>query len=176
MSAVAMLWQAAMADPSCSHLRAVVEEKEGSLKEYLASKRDRQHLMAGLDKELTGEVTWKQLSALTKARKSKTMGARALEGLEGAVEVVVEAVEGVGVVVGVVLGVATAAAAIEAAKAVELAEGAEAAKVVEEAEAEEAAEAAEAAAAEASVVERVATLRRGVALVVVSASSSSGVV
>ncbi|CAI5983907.1 unnamed protein product [Closterium sp. NIES-64] len=99
-------------------------------------------------------------AALVRAR-----GARALEGLEGAVEVVVEAVEGVGVVVGVVPGVAAAAAAVEA---VEVAEGAEAAEVVEEAEVEEAAEAA--------VVERVATVRRGVVPVVVSASSSSGVV
>ncbi|CAI5930501.1 unnamed protein product [Closterium sp. NIES-65] len=97
--------------------------------------------------------------------------AEALEGLEGAVEVVVEAVEGVGVVVGVVLGVAAAPAAVEEAEAVEVAEGAEAAEVAEEAEVEEAAEAAAAAA----VVERVATLRRGVALVEVC-PSSSGVV
>ncbi|CAI6008079.1 unnamed protein product [Closterium sp. NIES-65] len=109
------------------------------------------------------------------AAPARARGARALEGVEGAVEVVVEAVEGVRVVVGVVAGVAAAAAAVEAAEAVEVAEGAEAAEVVEEAEVEEAAEAAEAATAEAPVVERVATLRRGVALVVVSASSSSGV-
>ncbi|CAI5967478.1 unnamed protein product [Closterium sp. NIES-64] len=102
---------------------------------------------------------------------ARARGARALEGVEGAVEVVVEAVEGVGVVVGVVLGVVAAAAAVEAAEAVEVAEGAEAAEVVEEAEVEVAAEAAEAA-AEAAVVERVVTLRRGVAPVVVSASSS----
>ncbi|CAI5991250.1 unnamed protein product [Closterium sp. NIES-65] len=101
------------------------------------------------------------------AAPARARGARALERVEGAVEVVVEAVEGVGVVVGVVLGVAAAAAAVEAAEAVEVAEGAEAAEVVEEAEVEEAAEAAEAAAAaEAVVVERVATLRRGVAPVV----------
>ncbi|CAI5946169.1 unnamed protein product [Closterium sp. NIES-64] len=112
------------------------------------------------------------------AAPARARGARALEEVEGAVEVVVEAVEGVGVVVGVVLGVAAAAAAaVEAAEAVEVAEGAEAAEVVEEAEVEEAAEEAEAAAAaEAAEVERVATLRRGVAPVVVSASSSSGVV
>ncbi|CAI5932479.1 unnamed protein product [Closterium sp. NIES-65] len=108
------------------------------------------------------------------ASPARAMEARALEGLEGAVEVVVEAMEGVGVVVGVVPGVAVTAAAVEAAEAVEVAEGAEAAEVVEEAEVEEAAEAA--AAAEAAVLERVATLRRGVAPVVVSASSSSGVV
>ncbi|CAI5973768.1 unnamed protein product [Closterium sp. NIES-65] len=105
-------------------------------------------------------------TALARAR-----GARALEGLEGAVEVVVEAVEGVGVMVGVVPRVAAVAAAVKAAEAVEVAEGAEEAEVVEEAEVEEAAEAAEAA-----EVERAATLLRGVALVVVSASSSSGVV
>ncbi|CAI5951424.1 unnamed protein product [Closterium sp. NIES-64] len=107
------------------------------------------------------------------AAPARARGARALEGLEGAVEVVVEAVEGVGVVVGVVPGVATAAAAVEAAEAVEVAEGAEvaagaeAAEVVEEAEVEEAAEAA---AAEAAVVERVATLRSGVAPVVCGGS------
>ncbi|CAI5982420.1 unnamed protein product [Closterium sp. NIES-65] len=110
------------------------------------------------------------------AAPARARGARALEGVEGAMEVVVEAVEGVGVVVGVVPGVVAAAAAVEAAEAVEVAEGAEVAEVVEEAEVEEAVEAAEAAAAEAAVVERVATLHRGVAPVVVSAISSSGVV
>ncbi|CAI5963565.1 unnamed protein product [Closterium sp. NIES-64] len=99
------------------------------------------------------------------AAPARARGARALEGLEGAVEVVVEAVEGVGVVVGVVPGVAAAAAAVEAAEAVvvaegaEAAEGAKAAEVAEEVEVEDAAEAALAAA----VVERVATLRKGVA-------------
>ncbi|CAI5964650.1 unnamed protein product [Closterium sp. NIES-64] len=100
---------------------------------------------------------------------ARARGARALEGLAGAVEVVVEAVEGVGVVVGVVPGVAAAAGVVEAAEAAVVAEGAEAAEVAEEAEVEEAAEAAAAAAA---VVERVATLRKGVAQVVVRASSS----
>ncbi|CAI7821265.1 unnamed protein product [Closterium sp. NIES-53] len=85
-------------------------------------------------------------------------GAGALVGVAGAVEVVVEAVEGVGVVV---VKVEVSAAAVEAAAAV-------AAAVV--AEAEEVAEAAEA------VVELVAELHRGVAPVVVSASSSSAVV
>ncbi|CAI5947414.1 unnamed protein product [Closterium sp. NIES-65] len=93
------------------------------------------------------------------AAPARARGARVLEGLEGAVKVVVEAVEGVELVVGVVPGMAAAAAAVEAAEAVEVAEGAEAAEVAEEAEVEEAAEAAAAAA----VVERVATLRRGVA-------------
>ncbi|CAI5990910.1 unnamed protein product [Closterium sp. NIES-65] len=101
------------------------------------------------------------------AAPARARGARALKGLEGAVKVVEEAVEGVGVVVGVVPGVAPAAAAVEEAEAVEVAEGAEAAEV---AEVEEAAEGAVAAAA--AVVERVATLRRGVAQVVVRASSS----
>ncbi|CAI7853387.1 unnamed protein product [Closterium sp. NIES-53] len=87
-------------------------------------------------------------------------GAGALVGVAGAVEVVVEAVEGVGVVVGVVVVVEVSAAAVEAVAAV-------AAAVV--AEEEEVAEAAEA------VVERVVALHRGVAPVVVSASSSSAV-
>ncbi|CAI7819549.1 unnamed protein product, partial [Closterium sp. NIES-53] len=87
-------------------------------------------------------------------------GAGALVGVAGAVEVVVEAVEGVGVVVGVVVEVEVWAAAVDAVAAV-------AEAVV--AEEEEVAEAAEA------VVERVAALHRGVAPVVVSASSSSAV-
>ncbi|CAI7817296.1 unnamed protein product, partial [Closterium sp. NIES-54] len=94
-------------------------------------------------------------------------GARALVGLAGAVEVVVEAVEGVGVVVGVVAEVDVSATAVEEVEAAAVAEGAEAAEV---AEAEEVAEAAEA------VAELVAALHRGVAPVVVSASSSSAVV
>ncbi|CAI7850276.1 unnamed protein product [Closterium sp. NIES-54] len=81
--------------------------------------------------------------------------------LAGAVEVVVVAVEGVGVVVGVVAGVEVSVAAVEAEEAVAVAEGAEAAEVAEAAEA---------------AVELVAALRRGVAPVAVSASSSSAVV
>ncbi|CAI7792767.1 unnamed protein product [Closterium sp. NIES-53] len=86
--------------------------------------------------------------------------AGALVGVAGAVEVVVEAVEGVGVVVGVVAEVEVSAAAVGAAAAA-VAEGAAAAVVAEAAEA---------------VVELVAVLHRGVAPVVVSASSSSAVV
>ncbi|CAI7874979.1 unnamed protein product, partial [Closterium sp. NIES-54] len=86
--------------------------------------------------------------------------AGALVGVAGAVEVVVEAVEGVGVVVGVVAEVEVSAAAVGAAAAA-VAEGAVAAVVAEAAEA---------------VVELVAVLHRGVAPVVVSASSSSAVV
>ncbi|CAI5940497.1 unnamed protein product [Closterium sp. NIES-64] len=104
------------------------------------------------------------------AAPARARGARALEGLAGAVEVVVEAVEGVGVVVGVVAGVAAAAAVVESEEAAKVAEGAEAAEVAEEAEVEEAAEAA------AGAVDLVAALRRGVAPVVVRASSNRAVV
>ncbi|CAI5966302.1 unnamed protein product [Closterium sp. NIES-65] len=97
-------------------------------------------------------------------------GARALEGLAGAVEVVVGAVKGVGVVVVVVAGVEVSVAAVEAGKAAVVAEGAEAVEAVEAAEVAEAAEVVEAAAA---AVNLVAALRRGVAPVVVRASSSS---
>ncbi|CAI7858911.1 unnamed protein product [Closterium sp. NIES-54] len=95
---------------------------------------------------------------------ARARGARALVGLAGAVGVVVVAVEGVGVVVGVVAGVEVSAAAVEAEEAVAVAEGAEVAEAAEEAEAAEA------------TVELVAALRRGVALVAVSASSSNAVV
>ncbi|CAI7908968.1 unnamed protein product, partial [Closterium sp. NIES-54] len=88
-------------------------------------------------------------------------GARALVGLAGAVEVVVVAVEGVGVVVGVVARVEVSAAAVEAEEAVVVAEGAEVAEVAE---------------AAVAAVQLVAALRRGVAPVAVSASSSSAVV
>ncbi|CAI5987525.1 unnamed protein product [Closterium sp. NIES-65] len=104
------------------------------------------------------------------AAPAKARGARALEGLAGAMEVVVEAVEGVGVVVGVVAGKEVSVAAVEAEEAAAVAEGAEAAVVVEATEATEVAEAAEAA------VDLVAALRRGVAPVVVRASSSRVVV
>ncbi|CAI5943095.1 unnamed protein product [Closterium sp. NIES-65] len=104
------------------------------------------------------------------AAPARARGARALEGLAGAVEVVVEAVEGVGVVVGVVAGVEVSVAAVEAEEAAAVAEGAEAAEVVEAAEAAEVAEAA------AAAVDLVAALCRGVAPVVVRASSSSAVV
>ncbi|CAI5972321.1 unnamed protein product [Closterium sp. NIES-64] len=107
------------------------------------------------------------------AAPARARGARALEGLAGAVEVVVEAVEGVGVVVGVVAVVEMSVAAVVAEEAVAVAEVAEA---VEAAEVAEAAKAAEAAEVEAAAVDLVAALRRGVAPVVVRASSSSAVV
>ncbi|CAI7910300.1 unnamed protein product, partial [Closterium sp. NIES-54] len=82
-------------------------------------------------------------------------------GLAGAVEVVVVAMEGVGVVVGVVAEVEVSVAAVEAEEAVAVEEGAEAAEVAE---------------AAVAAVELVAALRRGVAPMAVSASSSSAVV
>ncbi|CAI7890283.1 unnamed protein product, partial [Closterium sp. NIES-54] len=87
-------------------------------------------------------------------------GAGALVGVAGAVAVVVEAVGGVGVVVGVLVVVEVSAAAVEAVAAVAAAGVVEAVEVVEAAEA---------------VVELVAEVHRGVAPVVVSASSSSAV-
>ncbi|CAI6003597.1 unnamed protein product [Closterium sp. NIES-65] len=101
------------------------------------------------------------------AAPARARGARALKRLAGAVEVVVEAVEGVGVVVGVVAGVEVSVAAVKAE---------EAAAVVKGAEAAEAAVAAEVVEAAAAAVDLVAALRRGVAPVVVRASSSRALV
>ncbi|CAI6008901.1 unnamed protein product [Closterium sp. NIES-65] len=98
------------------------------------------------------------------AAPARARGARALEELARAVEVAMEAVEGVGVVVGVVAGVEASVAAVGAEEAAAVAVGADEAEV---------AKAAEVAAA---AVELVAALRRGVAPVVVSASSSSALV
>ncbi|CAI5935709.1 unnamed protein product [Closterium sp. NIES-65] len=112
------------------------------------------------------------------ATQAGARGARALEELAGAVEVAVEALEGVGVVEGVVEGVGVLVAAVGA-EAAAVAEGAEEAVVAETAvvvEAAVVAEAAEAAEAAEVAVELVAGLRRGVAPVVVRASSSSVVV
>ncbi|CAI5931273.1 unnamed protein product [Closterium sp. NIES-64] len=112
--------------------------------------------------------------ALARAR-----GAGALEGQAGAVEVEVEAAGGVGVEVGVVVGVEVSVAAVEAEAATAVAVGAEVAEVAAVEEAAEAAveaEAAEVAEAAGVAVELVAGLRRGVAPVVVRASSSSAVV
>ncbi|CAI5955237.1 unnamed protein product [Closterium sp. NIES-64] len=113
-------------------------------------------------------------AALAKAR-----GAGALEEGAGAVEVEVEAAGGVGVAVGVEVGVEVSVAAVEAEAAAAVAVGAEVAEVAaveEAAEAAVVAEAAEAAEAAGVAVELVAGLRRGVAPVVVHASSSSAVV
>ncbi|CAI5959154.1 unnamed protein product [Closterium sp. NIES-65] len=111
-----------------------------------------------------------RLPLASDAAPARARGARELEGLAGAVEVVVAAVEGVGVVVRVVAGVVAAVAAVEAEEAAVVAEGAEVAEAAEVAEGAEEAEVA------AAAVELVATLRRGVGLVVVRASSSSAVV
>ncbi|CAI7814175.1 unnamed protein product, partial [Closterium sp. NIES-54] len=101
---------------------------------------------------------------------ARAKGAGALEERAGAVEVEVEAAGGVGVAVGVEVGVEVSVAAVEAEAVAAVAVGAEVAEVVA---VEEAAEAAEAAGV---AVEVVAGLRRGVASVVVRASSSSAVV
>ncbi|CAI5478996.1 unnamed protein product [Closterium sp. Yama58-4] len=96
-------------------------------------------------------------AALARAR-----GARVLEELAGAVEAEVEVVEGVGVAVGVVAGLGASVASVEAEAEAAVAVGAEVAEVavVEEVAAEE--------------VELVGVaLHRGLAPVVVSASSSS---
>ncbi|CAI5930821.1 unnamed protein product [Closterium sp. NIES-65] len=113
-------------------------------------------------------------AALARAR-----GARELE--ERAVEVEEEAVGGVGVAVGVEVGVEGSVAVVEAEAAAAVAVGAEVAEeaAVEAAAAAEAAavvEAAEEAEAVGVAVELVAGRRRGVALVVARASSSSAVV
>ncbi|CAI5961120.1 unnamed protein product [Closterium sp. NIES-65] len=95
------------------------------------------------------------------AAPARARGARALEELAGVAEVEGEAVEGEGVVVGVVVGVEASVAAVEAGVAAAVLVGAEEAEEVEEAE------------VAAAVVEWVAALRREVAPVVDSASSSS---
>ncbi|CAI5952500.1 unnamed protein product [Closterium sp. NIES-65] len=113
-------------------------------------------------------------AALVRAR-----GAGALEERAGAVEVEVEAAGGVGLAVGVEVGVEVSVAAVEVEAAAAVAVGAEVAEVVaveEAAEAAVVAEAAEAVEAAGVAVELVAGLHRGVAPVVVSASSSSAVV
>ncbi|CAI5976960.1 unnamed protein product [Closterium sp. NIES-64] len=106
---------------------------------------------------------------------AQARGARALEELAGAVEVAVEAAEGVGVVEGAVEGVGVPVAAMGA-EAAAVAEGAEEVAVAERAVVVEAAVVAEAAEGAEVEVELVAGLHKGVAPVVVRASSSSVVV
>ncbi|CAI7827887.1 unnamed protein product, partial [Closterium sp. NIES-53] len=110
-------------------------------------------------------------AALARAR-----GAGALEARAGAVEVEVEAAGGVGVAVGVEVGVEVSVAAVEAEAVSVVAVGVEVAEVVAVEEAAVVAEAAEVVEAARVAVELVAGLRRGVAPVVVSDSSSSAVV
>ncbi|CAI7807004.1 unnamed protein product, partial [Closterium sp. NIES-53] len=109
---------------------------------------------------------------------ARAKGAGALEARAGAVEVEVEAAGGVGVAVGVEVGVEVSVAAVEAEAVAAVAVGAEVteAAVEEAAEAAVVAEAAEVAEAVGVAVELVTGLRRGVAPVVVRASSSSAVV
>ncbi|CAI7799049.1 unnamed protein product, partial [Closterium sp. NIES-54] len=108
---------------------------------------------------------------------ARAKGAGALEARAGAVEVEVEAAGGVGVAVGVEVGVEVSVAAVEAEAVAAVAVGAEVAEAaVEAAEAAVVAEAAEVAEAVGVAVELVTGLRRGVAPVVVRASSSSAVV
>ncbi|CAI7930764.1 unnamed protein product, partial [Closterium sp. NIES-54] len=109
---------------------------------------------------------------------ARAKGAGALEARAGAVEVEVGATRGVGVAVGVEVGVEVSVAAVEAEAVAAVAVGAEVAEagVEEAAEAAVVAEAAEVAEAVGVAVELVAGLRRGVAPVVVRATSSSAVV
>ncbi|CAI7865895.1 unnamed protein product, partial [Closterium sp. NIES-54] len=121
----------------------------------------------------------RRLPLASDAALARAKGAGALEERAGAVEVEVEAAGGVGVAVGVEVGVEVSVAAVEAEAVVAVAVGAEVAEVVaveEAAEAAVVAEAAEVAEAAGVAVELVAGLRRGVAPVVVRASSSSAVV
>ncbi|CAI7805170.1 unnamed protein product, partial [Closterium sp. NIES-53] len=109
---------------------------------------------------------------------ARAKGAGALEARAGAVKVEVEAAGGVGVAVEVEVGVEVSVAAVEAEAVAAVAVGAEVAEaaVEEAAEAAVVAEAAEVAEAVGVALELVASLRRGVAPVVVRASSSSAVV
>ncbi|CAI5955251.1 unnamed protein product [Closterium sp. NIES-64] len=123
-----------------------------------------------------GQSVWR-LPLAGDAALARARGAGALEGRAGAVEV--EAAGGVGVAVGVVVGVEVSVAAVEAEAAAAVAVGAEVVEVAaveEAAEAAVVAEAAEAAEAAGVAVELVTGLRRGVAPVLVRASSSSAVV
>ncbi|CAI7877182.1 unnamed protein product, partial [Closterium sp. NIES-54] len=120
----------------------------------------------------------RRLPLVGDAALARAGGARAVEARAGAVEVEVEAAGGVGVAVGVGVGEEASVAAVEAAAVAAVAVGAEVAEaaVEEAAEAAVVAEAAEVAEAVGVAVKLVAGLHRGVAPVVVCASSSSVVV
>ncbi|CAI7823753.1 unnamed protein product [Closterium sp. NIES-53] len=109
-------------------------------------------------------------------RSGKGKGGRGTGGASGGGGGKVESAGGVGVAVGVEVGVEVSMVAVEAEAVAAVAVGAEVAEVVAVEEAVEAAVVAEAAEAEGVAVELVAGLRRGVAPVVVRASSSSAVV
>ncbi|CAI7872593.1 unnamed protein product [Closterium sp. NIES-53] len=72
ISAVAVLRQEVLGNPGCTWRRSLLDGKEAMLKEYLAWQQERLHLMAGLYRELIGEISSKQLLGLVKARKSRT--------------------------------------------------------------------------------------------------------
>ncbi|CAI5949992.1 unnamed protein product [Closterium sp. NIES-65] len=64
--AVATLRQEVLGNPRCDVRRQRLNEKEAQLKEYLARRQDRLLLLAGLDRELTSEISSKQLSSMVK--------------------------------------------------------------------------------------------------------------
>ncbi|CAI5460012.1 unnamed protein product [Closterium sp. Yama58-4] len=69
---VEKLKHASMCNPKDQLLQERLRKKEVQLKEYHASRRERAHLMAGMAKELVGEVPSPHLSAMIKVRKVKT--------------------------------------------------------------------------------------------------------
>ncbi|CAI7789928.1 unnamed protein product [Closterium sp. NIES-54] len=69
---VATLKQALLGAPGCARTRDLLRVREGQLREYQSSRRDRLHPMAGYGVELKGEVASKHLSAKVKARKQRT--------------------------------------------------------------------------------------------------------
>ncbi|CAI5476598.1 unnamed protein product [Closterium sp. Yama58-4] len=69
---VAELCQAMIQDPSCKPTSERLAVKEAQLREYQASRKDKQFLMSGMRLELRGEVASKHLTALVQAKKAST--------------------------------------------------------------------------------------------------------
>ncbi|CAI7898010.1 unnamed protein product, partial [Closterium sp. NIES-54] len=66
------LRQEVLGNLKCDRRKSLLDEKEGHLKEYQTTRRERRHLMAGLNAELLGEISGKQLSLQLKVRRWRT--------------------------------------------------------------------------------------------------------
>ncbi|CAI7758419.1 unnamed protein product, partial [Closterium sp. NIES-53] len=70
--AVVVLQQEIMRDPLCVRKKALLDVKELQLKEYMATRKDRLHVQAGMTVELTGKIASKHLTAKVRAKKART--------------------------------------------------------------------------------------------------------
>ncbi|CAI5475575.1 unnamed protein product [Closterium sp. Yama58-4] len=68
-AALKLTW---MGDPGNDRLKALLDEKESQLRGYQLARQERQHVMAGMNEAVAGEIASPFLSGKIKARREKT--------------------------------------------------------------------------------------------------------